>query len=204
MFKTILPLSASALEKAMDINNAARFDHDLPIDKLWSAENCPLELLPFLAWALSVDVWDASWLETIKRQVIASSAYVHRFKGTVGAIKAALTALDLGVEISEWFEHGGDPYTFTAEVELTTRGLTSNEIQNILDAIYHSKNARSHLESLQIYLTARVTLQIGAATILGQTISVQPYIPDVPDTLVILNSAVAVMSYQTIQVGAFQ
>jgi len=199
---SLLPHNATVLERAFEAEARTTLATEVAIDTLWRPEECPLALLPYLAWALSVDVWDADWPETTQRGVVANAVYVHRFKGTVGAIKAALTALELGVTISEWFEHGGDPYTFTAEVELTTRGLTSTEIQNIFDAIYNSKNARSHLESLQIYLTARVTLQVGAATILGQTITVQPYIPDVPDTLVILTSAVGVMTYQTIEVGA--
>ncbi|MCF6221635.1 MAG: phage tail protein I [Robiginitomaculum sp.] len=180
MLKTILPSTSSDLEKALDINSAARFDHDLPIDKLWSAETCPVQLLPFLAWALSVDTWNSDWPEHIKRKVIATSAYVHRYKGTAAGIRAALDALELGVEISEWFEHGGDPYTFTADVMVSTRGLTASEIEDIKSTIAYTKNARSHLERLRIYLAAYAKKYIGVAMKVGRVITLYPYVAELP------------------------
>lgn len=31
------------------------------IRQVWTPEECPVELLPYLAWALSVDQWDKDW-----------------------------------------------------------------------------------------------------------------------------------------------
>ncbi|MBJ6889264.1 phage tail protein I, partial [Vibrio cholerae] len=70
---------------------------DLPIriKDLWDPYSCPLSLLPWLAWALSVDEWDDRWPEHIKRQVVQDSFDVHRFKGTPYAVQKALDSLNI-------------------------------------------------------------------------------------------------------------
>lgn len=47
----------------------------IPVDlrTLWDPESCPVELLPYLAWALSVERWDKNWPEETKRKVIRES-----------------------------------------------------------------------------------------------------------------------------------
>lgn len=61
---TILPPNATSLETALDGAGAVRIDAvQVPVGTIWRPEACPEELLPWLAWALSVDVWDESWPE---------------------------------------------------------------------------------------------------------------------------------------------
>ncbi len=201
MFKTILPSNASKLEIAFDKTSASRFNHNLARNKLWSAEHCPVELLPFLAWALSVDTWEEDWPEHVKRQVVASAVYVHRYKGTPAGIQAALKALDLGVTISEWFEHGGEPYTFKADVMVTTRGLTEQEFQDIADVIAATKNARSHLSQLRVYLTSVGTPFFAAATVIGERIDVYPWVATVPVAHATHHFAVVTHIAETITTG---
>ena len=57
---------------------------------------CPAALLPWLAWGLSVDDWDSSWPEPVKRAVIAASADVHRHKGSVWSIRRMLALAGYG------------------------------------------------------------------------------------------------------------
>ncbi|RVU83833.1 phage tail protein I [Leucothrix sargassi] len=64
-------------------------------------DNCPADLLPWLAWALSVDHWSTDWSEERKREVCRVSRRVHRHKGTLGAVTAALGALDITLQIIE-------------------------------------------------------------------------------------------------------
>lgn len=52
---------------------------------------CQLSMLPWLAWARSVNEWDSKWSEAAKRAVIKSSVALHRTKGTIGSIRLALT-----------------------------------------------------------------------------------------------------------------
>jgi phage tail P2-like protein len=91
---TLLPPSSTALERAVDRSAAARLAA-LPslVTSLWNAATCPAALLPYLAWALSVDEWNDGWGEDKKRAVIAESRYIHQHKGTLSAIYRALSAL---------------------------------------------------------------------------------------------------------------
>lgn len=90
----LLPPSSTALERAVDLAGAARLA-DLPsiVTSLWNAETCPPSILPYLAWALSVDEWNDEWSVDKKRAVIAESRIIHQQKGTLAAIKRALAAV---------------------------------------------------------------------------------------------------------------
>jgi phage tail P2-like protein len=91
-----LPAEAGRAEKALAQGVIGAFGFDIPNPHLWNPATCPAALLPWLAWALSVDEWDDAWTEATKRAVIAASVEVHRRKGTVGSIKKALAAAGYG------------------------------------------------------------------------------------------------------------
>lgn len=99
---SLLPPNSTPLERALE-GASQRLDAvPVPIDTLWSAGRCPAPLLPWLAWSLSVDTWEADWPETVKRAVIAASFRVHQRKGTVASVREALAAAGFGaVEIIE-------------------------------------------------------------------------------------------------------
>jgi hypothetical protein len=60
---------------------------------LYDTTQCPVALLPWLAWTLSADEWDDTWSVSVKRQYIADSFAIHKHKGTPFAIKKALQAI---------------------------------------------------------------------------------------------------------------
>ncbi len=128
---------------------------DLPvfIDTLWNPETCPVNLLPWLAWALSVDTWDSAWTETVKRRVVAESVHVHRRKGTLSSIHRVLNGFNIHAEISEWFQHGGEPYTFrlTAWADEQPDGdgapiLDASLYRNLVRAVNSVKPVRAHYD----------------------------------------------------------
>lgn len=88
-----------------------KFGLEAPIATLWDPMNCPAGILPWLAWALSVDDWDADWPEGTKRNAIAASIAIHRRKGTPRAVKDALAAAGYGtaklIERFGWEFHDG-------------------------------------------------------------------------------------------------
>jgi phage tail P2-like protein len=113
MMTSILPPNTTPLERAIEAAMHRRLGAlPVPIRTLWNADTCPANLLGWLAWASSVDVWDDAWGEEQKRSVIRAAYFVHRHKGTVGAVRRALTALNIGLEIREWSETGDAPHTF--------------------------------------------------------------------------------------------
>lgn len=96
MTETLLPANASDFERAIEATTAGLSDTPVPLRALWNPETCPVALLPWLAWALSVDDWASDWPEATQREVIAASVEVHRHKGTRGAILRALDAMGYG------------------------------------------------------------------------------------------------------------
>ena len=101
----LLPPNSPPLVDAIDEVTAERIDAiPVPLRDLWNPWSCPIELLPWLAWSLSVDEWEEDWPESVKRQVVADSIQVHFHKGTRGAVEDALAVLGITVDLTEWFD----------------------------------------------------------------------------------------------------
>lgn len=106
MNETLLPNNATPQEIALDMATARVGDVPVDIRTIMSPSDCPAALLPWLAWALSIDKLDAAWSEETKRAAIEASVSVHRRKGTRGAVRAAIDAAGYGdAEILERFGH---------------------------------------------------------------------------------------------------
>jgi len=106
--QTLLPPNATPLARIVEQVMAERLMgiHEV-IETLWDPFRCPLHLLPWLAWALSVDEWDEGWSEDQKRNVIAGSISIHRDKGTLASVKRALASAGYG-EVAVVERHGWD------------------------------------------------------------------------------------------------
>ncbi len=114
MFESDTVLKPTATPHDRAIEQAIRKgEPDLaPLLKLMDPDTCPEHLLPWLAWAFSVDVWDVRWPLEYRRRVVKEAIPLHREKGTRAGCKRALAALGIEADIEEWFEYGGRPYTF--------------------------------------------------------------------------------------------
>lgn len=172
--RALMPSNATAHELKVAQLIHQELSAPTKVDQLWSAQACPVDLLPYLAEVLSVDEWNPNWPEARKRSVIAASVQIHRTKGTVGAVKRAVGSLGMAIQISQWFEYGGDPYTFRADVNVSETGITRRELSLIQRAIENSKNVRSHLEALRVFLTTRVDIYQASASLVGALISIRP------------------------------
>lgn len=96
MSDRLLPGNATPQEAAAEQATARIGDVAVPLDTLWNPLTCPGAVLPWLAWAVSVDEWEAGWPEDRRRETIALAFYVHRRKGTLAAVRAALIAAGFG------------------------------------------------------------------------------------------------------------
>ena len=144
---SLLPPNRTAAEKALAQTVARVSDVPVPNRALWNPDTCPLELLPWLAWALDVREWDSDWSEATRRQVIRQSVAVHRIAGTRAALEQALAPFVSDLDIREWWESDipGKPHTF----ELTAlqgggvggSAATQEQIHAIVQRV---KPARSH------------------------------------------------------------
>lgn len=175
---TLLPPNATGIEVAVDETAGARLDLPVAIDTLWSAQDCPAKLLPWLAWAMSVDVWRANWSEDRKREVIGTSAQVHRSKGTVAGVKEAVMAIGSRIEIREWFETGGAPYTAEAVIDLTRAWeeggdpITADLLEDLQSALAHAAPARVHFTTS---LMADFGSEIHAAAVITRPLQVETF-----------------------------
>lgn len=174
MSENLLPPNATPTERAMELATARIERVPVPARHMWNPQTCPAQLLPWLAWAFSVDTWDTTWTEQQKRAAIAASYAVHRQKGTIGAVRRALAALGLGLQIVEWWQEtpNGLPYTFRIAIDVEQGGADAGAMAKILEVVTTSKNLRSHLNSVDLTVTTKSAGSIAAATIVGSEITV--------------------------------
>ena len=93
---TLLPPARTASEEALDEATARIGAVETPVDQVWRPDACPADMLPWLAWALSVDEWDANWSEEAKRASIAAAIPIHQRKGTRASILRTLKVTGYG------------------------------------------------------------------------------------------------------------
>lgn len=97
LLSQVLPNNATTYERAMAAQVERLLALDVPIADLWNPQKCPVDLLPYLAWALSVDIWKTDWPEFKKRAVIAEAVKLHRLKGTETALRRYVDQVDAKV-----------------------------------------------------------------------------------------------------------
>lgn len=153
----LLPPNATPLQRALSLAAARTLEIDAETVARGSlALRTDAGLLSPLAWERSVDTWSAAWTLDQKRQVVHGAFAYHQRKGTPGALNRALAQLAYQPVLSEWFQHGGDPYTFRLKVALPLNGhFTVAEAQALLSVVNRAKNARSYLDRLELASAAQ-------------------------------------------------
>ena len=176
---SLLPPNSSALEKRLATANADLVGLPVPIRNLWRPQDCPTPLLPHLAWSFSVDRWDRNWSEETKRQVIASSYFVHRHKGTISALRRVVEPLGFLIRVIEWWQETPEamPGTFKLDVGVLEQGITEQMYLELERLIDDAKPVSRHLLGLAISMETRGTVHIAAATTHGDELTVYPYNP---------------------------
>lgn len=165
----LLPPTATDQERALSESVARLGAIDVPLASLWDPQTCPVALLPWLAWALSVDEWDPAWSEQVKRDVLAASIELHQLKGTVYAVRRAITSqgypdaeIEEGVASTLFYDGtatfngasafgaGGGWALFRVVLDLGDEaGIDDAAIELLVRAVERYKPARSHLESIE-------------------------------------------------------
>ncbi|MGB9577916.1 MAG: phage tail protein I [Halothiobacillaceae bacterium] len=179
MTARLLPNNATKLERLAAQALAQIERVPVPLRTLWNPDTCPVELLPYLAWAFSVDRWSQAWPESAKRAAIRAAYYIHAHKGTIGALRRVVEPLGYLIEVYEWFEEvpAGVPGTFRLLVGVLDTGITDEMYQELTWLIDDAKPLSRHLVGLAISLETRGTLHLAAAAMDGETLTVYPYAP---------------------------
>lgn len=176
MSKSLLPSGSTPLERAATEAMAEAVALKVPLRDLWSPDRCPLSLLPYLAWALSVDRWDQSWSEKTKRAVIKASFFVHKRKGTINAIRRAVEPLGYLIELIEWWQTApmGTPGTFALKLGVLETGITEEMYLEVERLIDDAKPVSRHLTGLAISLETQGNLNVAVSLYDGDVIDIYP------------------------------
>lgn len=149
MSKSLLPPNATALDRAAEKVMATAID-GIPLmhRSIWSADDCPAPILPWLAWTVGVESWRPEWPEAVKRNRVKASIGIHRRKGTVRAVKDAVASFGGQIGIREWWQQTpqGIPHTFQVVLTVPDTGTTTTEqfVNDVINEVNLTKPLRSH------------------------------------------------------------
>lgn len=179
-FYPLLPGNSSQLERlaAQAFSEIQRVP--IPLRTLVNPDTCPVKLLPYLAWAFSVDRWDSTWSETAKRAAIRSAYFIHSRKGTIGALRRVVEPLGYLIEVREWWQLNppGVPGTFALVVGVLEAGITDEMYAELTWLIDDAKPLTRHLIGLDISLEVQGRVPVTAGQYDGDTLTVYPYLPE--------------------------
>ncbi|WP_392989636.1 phage tail protein I [Serratia ureilytica] len=178
MNNTLLPPHATSLMSRIEQASERATTMPVPLRKLWDPDACPTALLPYLAWALSVDRWDPAWSDATKRAAIKQSYFIHRHKGTTAALRRAVEPLGYVIRVLEWWQSNEAPGTFRLDVGVEETGITEEMYHELERLIEDAKPVSRHLIGLSLNLDVSGPFYVGAATCHGDTLAVYPYLPE--------------------------
>jgi hypothetical protein len=120
--QTLLPPNHTAFEKAFDLTGARIDELAVDIPELVRPWEIPATHLAWLAWGLSVDLWEKEWSEDTHRTLAARSLPMHARKGTQASIAEHIRIM------------GADPRRFIVPPAKTfmMEGFTEEERQAFL------------------------------------------------------------------------
>lgn len=104
------------------------------------------EILSELAWQFAIDNWREDLEREVKIKLIKETYWAHSKKGTKKIIEENLKKLNYPIQLSEWFEFNGQPFTF--KVTTTKINTSVHWVDDLLEIINKYKNCRSILESI--------------------------------------------------------
>ncbi len=167
---SLLPPSASDFMRCVERGATRLSALPVSLNQLWDPDTCPVALLPYLAWALSVDRWDRDWTEETKRQVIRDAWAIHRHKGTISAIRRVVEPFGYVINVTEWWETGDPRGTFRLDIGVLDTGIsaaTYTELERLID---DARPVSRHLTGLNIVQDIYGDVYAGGAVFCGDTI----------------------------------
>lgn len=149
---SLLPINATQYERDLESVSTRISDVPTNVRDCWDADNCPTELLPWLAWSLSIDTWKSYWPEHVKRARIKNAIQVQRKKGTRQSVREVAENFGAESSLTEWFEQTpmGPPHSFKVLLNVNELGAQSQEYTNdIVQELSRVKPCRSYFEVQQ-------------------------------------------------------
>lgn len=160
-------------QRAAEILKSA-VENPIVITDLINPDKCPVHLLPYLAWAFSVDKWDENWSEEVKRIAIKQSFFIHKRKGTINAVRRVVEPIGYLIELKEWFnvEPMGEPGTFSLTIEVPETGLNEQTYNELVRLVNDVKPVSRHLKQLAVAVSPTGTMNVFLGQQTGEIITV--------------------------------
>lgn len=165
---SLLPPNSTPLERATESATARIGAVPVPLRELVDPDSCPIDLLPYLAWALSIDTWSSDWPESIKRARVRQAIPIQRRKGTAASVRDVIASFGGAVAIREWWQSNprAVPHTFSLIVSLD--GIVGSEAtaayaDAVIAEVTRTKPVRSHFTFSQALSAASGIGVVGAA-----------------------------------------
>ncbi|WP_237386157.1 phage tail protein I [Xenorhabdus sp. Sc-CR9] len=177
MNNRLLPVGSSPLEVAAAEALSTLATIPVPIRDLWHPDRCPVRLLPYLAWAWSVDRWDMNWSGSTKREAIKVAMFVHKHKGTIGAIRRVVEPFGYLIRVTEWWQNQDPPGTFRLDIGVMETGITQETYFELERLIFDAKPASRHLIGMSIQLETGGSAYCAVTSYDGDVLTVYPYLP---------------------------
>lgn len=168
--QNLLPPNATRLERNVAQLSVSVTNLPVAIVDLQRVAACPAPFLPWLAWSLRVDFWDADGTDQQKRQAIRDGRTFNLSRGTVDALNYALQQVTPAYQLLAWHQltPKGMPFTFTVQLP-EAQFYSINDIQTIHAAVDTAKSARD-LYSVQARIFTDSTVVVAGAAREGQRV----------------------------------
>lgn len=145
---------------------------------VFMVDNVDAAALPFLGRQFAVmgyKGWLLATTETEQRELIKNAIRNHKRRGTFAGIRGAIAPLNYGLELSPWYEYGGQPKHFAVSVlDVSQKGLNAETLDLIYKLIDEWKSARDILDSINAQTSMTKQLYMGAAVTLHTVIDCYP------------------------------
>ena len=151
-----------------------RVDADIAVvETLFNPDECPENVLPFLASSVAISHWDAQWTEAQKRTAIKGAVPFHRIKGTPAAVEQVLARFHPLLTITEWWQANPRRAPFTFEVRapagpggIDASFLTTETAEAIIRDVAAAKPLRAHFDFV-FALETQASLYMAGGVIAG-------------------------------------
>lgn len=138
-------------------------------------DELPEPVIDQLAWQFHVDFYEPDLPLEQKRALVKRALDWHKRKGTPAVVEEAIGSIFGRAKIEEWYEYGSDPYKFRVQVDVEAYGATEEMLARLERLIQTTKNKRSWLEVINIYLLGRCKMFFACSTATGEGMTVYPW-----------------------------
>lgn len=134
-------------------------------------KNASSDVVDHIAIESHSDFYDLNLDIEIRRALAENAIELHMNKGTPAAVEKLIATLFDEGEVVEWFEYGGDPYTFRV---ITNNDLVTTELATeFIRALDSVKNKRSWLEKVILMQKEKMNLFFAGIIHTGDYITVK-------------------------------